>query len=114
MKLFHHQESITYRPCITRKLLILRSRNSISDRLLDRCVTGSSVWGAGEPGVSRRCTATETVHPEPRWLPPPSGPVDRFRLGSVALSSGKRYSFHDDCFRPSGDGRDGQTLDGVG
>jgi|ERR1035437_2368787 hypothetical protein len=28
-----HQESITYRPCITRKLLILRSRNSISDRL---------------------------------------------------------------------------------
>jgi hypothetical protein len=34
MKLFHHQESITYRPCITRKLLILRLRNSISDRLL--------------------------------------------------------------------------------
>ncbi len=28
------QESITYRPCNVRKLLILRSRNSISDRLL--------------------------------------------------------------------------------
>ena len=31
------QESGTYRPCNVGKLLILRSRNSISDRLLGSC-----------------------------------------------------------------------------
>src|ERR1039458_10614764 len=47
-------------------------------------VTGSGLKAAWAPGVSRRRRATETVHPEPRWLRPPSRTVDRWRLPSVA------------------------------
>src|ERR1035437_5373561 len=51
-----HQESTTYRPCTARKLLILRSVNSISDRLLaSQSAFQTGTRRAANTGVAMTC-----------------------------------------------------------